>query len=191
LVFDAVVWGHKSNLRHVTAYNGDDGNALIFMERGSCWPWTNRTYVCSVGCSNLKVLYIVFDTVYGVVSSRSFAILLSKYTTMVMMTLRRTFVTWMYACMQRRCRVGSAQSACTLVCLYCCAFKFEVFDTVWVLNNLTFMYVLSKYTTMVMATLSALILWNGVVSAMDEQDVRALVWLHAWIWRCCSWCLMR
>ena len=63
---------------------------MIFMERGSCWPWTNRTYVCTVACLNLKVLSVVFDTVYEVVSSRLFAILLSKYTTMVMMTLRRT-----------------------------------------------------------------------------------------------------
>ena len=32
-------------------------------------------------------------------------------------------------CMERRFRIDFTQSACTLLCLYWCAFKFEVFDT--------------------------------------------------------------
>ena len=41
---------------------------MIFMQRGSCWPWTNRTFVYTVACLNLKLLSLVFNTVYEVVS---------------------------------------------------------------------------------------------------------------------------
>ena len=41
-------------------YNGDDGWYVTM----SCWPWTNRKYVYTGVCLNLKVL-LVFDAVRG------------------------------------------------------------------------------------------------------------------------------
>ena len=189
---------------HVPSENTHYMRTMIFMQRRSCWPWTNRTFVCTVACLNLKVLSLVFDTVYEVVSDFTldcyfaFHIHYDGDDDSVLI-----FVAWMYVCMRWRCRVGSARSARTfvlllcmwtsikgdykvfdavyemssscdvntlqwqwrpcvddlrwmygtavswrlalhnqhvrqLVCLYCCAFRFEVLDTVWV-RNLTFM----------------------------------------------------
>ena len=48
---------------------------------------------------------------------------------------------WMYGTAVSWLLTLSAQSACALVCLYCCAFKFEVFDEIQYVwgRNLTFM----------------------------------------------------
>ena len=72
----------------------------IFMQRGSCWPWANRTFVYTVACLNLKLLSLVFNTVYEVVSKLTLVCyFFSKYTTMVMMTLCwSSLLECMYAC---------------------------------------------------------------------------------------------
>ena len=159
---------------HVPSENTHYMRTMIFMQRRSCWPWTNRTFVCTVACLNLKVLSLVFDTVYEVVSDFTldcyfaFQIHYDGDDDSVLI-----FVAWMYVCMRWRYRVGSARSARTFVMLLCIWTSIEgdckVFDAVYEMSSSCD----AKYTTMAMTTLrwwSSLNVWHGGVVAIGSSQ---------------------
>ena len=77
---------------------------------------------------------MVFDTVYEFVISRLFAILLSKYTAMVMMTLRRTSLLECMHATAASCWVCTISTYVCIAVYLNCKGDYKVFDAVLGVN---------------------------------------------------------
>ena len=147
----------------------------------SCRAWTNRMFVCTVACLNLKALSLVFDAQYEIISRLTLVCYFVFPYTLQWRWRLCVDICLLLEYMELRHRFGSAQSARTFVLLLCIwtSIKgdYKVMDAVSGVHVI-FMCC-PKYTTMAMTALYwrfSLIVWHGgIVAVGSVQSACTLV----------------